>query len=226
MGAERLVARRVDKMLDALAAVVSRGRAGEEVPTFPLTLHLAQGVRLSGVLVDYLPREAILLASGKEGLLSRGESVTYVEFSSVIAVTVDSPALLTQIPFLVRPTPGREELLRHAEKLSRELSEQFWPGEVQLGGKALSFEVDWVALDTEPGRRTLEEGMNAVASALRLIGREPQGREHLRRIARVRFAQGRPTAASLQGETGLVSLEPGSPMPSAQTLRAGLVANR
>ncbi len=218
-GVQRLVARRVEKMLDALASQVARGRTGEEVPTFHLTLHLAQGIRLSGVLLDYLPREAILLASSKEGLLSRGESVTYVEFSSIVAVSVDSPALLNQVPFLVRAALGREDLLRHSEKLSRGISEHFWPGEVQLGGKALSFEVDWVELDTEPGRRALEDAMNAVAHALRLIGREPNGREHLRRIARVRFARGRSTAASLEGDTGQVSINPAAPVPSVQVIR-------
>jgi len=224
-GVQRLVARRVEKMLDALAAQVVRGRTGEEVPTFQLTLHLAQGIRLSGVLLDYIPREAILLASTKEGLLSRGESVTYVEFSSVIAVSVESPALLNQVPFLVRAALGREDLLRYSERLSKGLTEQFLPGEVQLGGKALSFEVDWVELDTEPGRRALEDAMNAVTHALRLIGREPNGRDNLRRIARVRFARGRQTAASLEGETGQVSIDPAAPVPSAQILRKSLTAN-
>jgi hypothetical protein len=224
-GVQRLVARRVEKMLDALAAQVVRGRTGEEVPTFHLTLHLAQGIRLSGVLLDYIPREAILLASTKEGLLSRGESVTYVEFSSVIAVSVESPALLNQVPFLVRAALGREDLLRYSERLSKGLTDQFLPGEAQLGGKALSFEVEWVELDTEPGRRALEDAMNAVTHALRLIGREPNGRDNLRRIARVRFARGRQTAASLEGETGQVSIDPAAPVPSAQVLRKGLTAN-
>jgi hypothetical protein len=224
-GVQRLVARRVEKMLDALAAQVVRGRTGEEVPTFQLTLHLAQGIRLSGVLLDYIPREAILLASTKEGLLSRGESVTYVEFSSVIAVSVESPALLNQVPFLVRAALGREDLLRYSERLSKGLADQFLPGEAQLGGKALSFEVDWVELDTEPGRRALEDAMNAVTHALRLIGREPNGRDNLRRIARVRFARGRQTEASLEGETGQVLINPAAPVPSAQLLRKGLTAN-
>jgi hypothetical protein len=223
-GVQRLVARRVEKMLDALAAQVARGRAGEDVPSFTLTLHLAQGVRLSGVLLDYLPREALLLASAKEGLLSRGESVTYVEFSSVIAVTVESPVMLNQVPFLVRPALNREDLLRHAERLARGLTEQFWPGEESLGGKPLGFEVDWVELDTEPGRRALEDAMNAVAHALRLIGREPNGRDNLRRIARVKFARGRQTTASLEGDTGRISVDPAAPVPQAQTLRKGLAA--
>jgi hypothetical protein len=223
-GVQRLVARRVEKMLDALAAQVVRGRTGEEVPTFNLTLHLAQGVRLSGVLLDYLPREAILLASAKEGLLSRSEAVTYVEFSSVIAVTVESPALLNQVPFLVRPALGREDLLRHADRLARGITEQFWPSEERLGGKALGFEVDWVGLDTEPGRRVLEDAINAVAHALRLIGREPNGRDNIRRLARVRFAMGRHTTASLEGDTGRISIDPTAPVPSVQTFRKGLAA--
>lgn len=223
-GVQRLVARRVDKMLDAIAAQVMRGRAGEDVPTFNLTLHLAQGVRLSGVLLDYVPREAILLASAKEGLLSRSESVTYVEFSSVVAVTVESPALLTQVPFLVRPALGREDLLRHAERLSRGITEQFWPSEQQLGGQVLGFEVDWVGLDTEPGRRVLEDAMNAVAHALRLIGREPNGRDNIRRLSRVKFVMGRQTLASLEGDTGRISIDPASPVPPVQTFRKGLAA--
>jgi hypothetical protein len=223
-GVQRLVARRVEKMLDALAAQVARGRAGEDVPTFTLTLHLAQGVRLSGVLLDYLPREAILLASAKEGLLSRNESVTYVEFTSVIAVTVESPAVLNQVPFLLRPALNREDLLRHADKLAHGITEQFWPGEAKLGGKPLSFEVDWVELDTEPGRRALEDAMNAVAHALRLIGKEPNGRDNLRRISRVAFAKGRNTVAALEGDTGRVSVDPSAPVPPAQTLRKGLAA--
>ncbi|WP_157774694.1 hypothetical protein [Melittangium boletus] len=214
----------MEKMLDVLAAQVARGRAGEEVPTFTLTLHLAQGIRLSGMLLDYLPREAILLASTKEGLLSRGDSVTYVEFSSVIAVSVDSPALLNQVPFLVRATLGRDDLLQYSETLSKGLTEQFWPGEAQLGGKPLRFEVDWVELDTEPGRRALEDAMNAVAHALRLIGREPNGRDSLRRIARVRFSRGRTMAAFLDGDTGQVSIDPAAPVPSVQALRKGLTA--
>lgn len=223
-GVQRLVARRVEKMLDALAAQVARGRTGEDVPTFNLTLHLAQGVRLSGVLLDYLPREAILLASAKEGLLSRSESVTYVEFSSVIAVTVESPAVLNQVPFLLRPALNREDLLRHGERLSKGLTEQFWPSEQSLGGKGLSFEVDWVELDTEPGRRALEDAMNAVTHALRLIGRESNGRDNLRRIARVRFAKGRQTAANLEGDTGQVTVDPSGPAPAVQSLRKALSA--
>lgn len=223
-GVQRLVARRVEKLLDALAVQVTRGRTGEDVPTFNLTLHLAQGGRLSGVLLDYLPREAILLASSREGLLSRSESVTYVEFSSVIAVTVEAPVLLNQVPFLVRPALGREDLLRHAERLARGLSEQFAPSEELLGGKALGFEVDWVGLDTEPGRRVLEDAMNAVAHALRLIGREPNGRDNLRRVARVKFTVGHHTAASLEGDTGRILIDPAAPVPSVHVFRKGLAA--
>lgn len=223
-GVQRLVARRVEKMLDALAAQVVRGRTGEEVPTFNLTLHLAQGIRLSGVLIDYVPREAILLASAKEGLLSRNESVTYVEFSSIVAVTVESPGVLNQVPFLVRPAPNKQDLLRHAERLAREVTEQFWPSESQLGGQVMTFEVDWVELDTEPGRRALEDAMNAVAHALRLIGREQNGRDNLRRIARVTFSKGRQMAATLEGDTGRVSIEPSASVPPAQVFRKGLSA--
>ncbi|WP_434391095.1 hypothetical protein [Melittangium boletus] len=218
---QRLVAKRVEQVLDALALQVARGRGGEQTPAFHLILHLAQGIRLSGLLLDYLPREAILLGGTREGLLSRGESVTYVEFSSVIAVTVDSPALLQQVPFLLRPVPGREELLRHSQKLSRELTEELWPGEAQLGGRSLSFDVDWMELDTEPGRRALEEAMNAVAQALRLMGRELQANSPSRRIARVRFVRGRAMAASLEGETGLVAIEPSAPRLSVKALREG-----
>jgi hypothetical protein len=223
-GVQRLVARRVEKMLDALAAQVARGRTGEEVPTFNLTLHLAQGIRLSGVLIDYLPREAILLASAKEGLLSRNEAVTYVEFSSIVAVTVESPAVLNQVPFLVRPALTKDDLLRHAERLARGLTEQFWPSESQLGGQVMSFEVDWVELDTEPGRRALEDAMNAVAHALRSIGREQNGRNNIRRIARVKFSKGRQMAATLEGDTGRVSIEPSASVPPAQVFRKGLSA--
>ena len=56
-------------------------------------------------------------------------------------------------------------------------------------------QVDWVELDTEPGRRALEDAMNAVAHALRSIGREQNGRDNLRRIARVTFSKGRQMAA-------------------------------
>jgi hypothetical protein len=150
--------------------------------------------------------------------------VTYVEFTSVVAVTVESPAVLNQVPFLLRPALNREDLLRHAERLSKGLTEQFWPSEQSLGGKALSFEVDWVELDTEPGRRALEDAMNAVTHALRLIAREPSGRDDLRRIARVRFSRGRQTAASLEGDTGQVSVDPSGPVPPVQSLRKGLAA--
>ncbi|SEL28560.1 hypothetical protein SAMN05444354_105114 [Stigmatella aurantiaca] len=223
-GVQRLVARSVEKMLDALAAVAVRGRMGEEVPTINLSLHLAQGVRLSGVLLDYLPREAILLASTRDGVLSRNETVTYVAFSSVVAVTVESPSVLNQVPFLVRPALSREDLLKHAERLARELAEQFWPSQSQLGGKPMSFEVDWVELDTEPGRRALEDALNVTAHALRLMGKEQNGLEGIRRISQVKFARGRQMAAALEGGIGKVSIDPSSPMPSAQAFRKGLSA--
>jgi hypothetical protein len=221
---QRLVARRVEKVLEALAGQVARSRSGEEIPAFTLTLHLAQGNQVTGVLLDYVPRESVLLATADEGLLSRTESVTYVDFTSVVAVAVKSPGSLAQIPFLQRPALNREDLLRHGERLARTVTEQFAPSEEQLGGKPLSFEVDWVELDTEPGRRALEEAMNAVAHALRLIGRDRNGRDNLRRIARVRFARGRQTTARLEGDTGQMSIDPGSSVPSVQAIRKALAA--
>jgi hypothetical protein len=221
---QRLVARRVEKLLEALAAQVARGRTGEEVPSFNLTLHLAQGHQVQGVLVDYVPREAVLLATAREGLLSRTESVTYVDLASVVAVTVAAPAQLAQVPMLMRPALNREDLLRHGERLAKALTEQFWPSEELLSGKVMRFEVEWPGLDDEPGRRAVEEAMNAVARALRLLGQEKNGRDNIRRIERIQFARGKQMAATLRGETGRMTVDPTAPVPPVQALRKGLAA--
>ncbi|HSP80154.1 MAG TPA: hypothetical protein VLQ93_16605 [Myxococcaceae bacterium] len=223
---QRLVARKVEKLLEALAAQVARGRTGEEVPSFTLTLHLAHGHQLTGVLVDYVPREAVLLATTKEGLLSRTESVSYVDLTSVVAVTLGSPARLSQLPMLMRPALGREDLLRHGERLARALTEQFWPAEEQLGGQILRYEVEWKGLDDEPGRRALEEAMNAVTRALRLLGEERNGRDNLRRIARIQFTWGKQMGLTLQGETGRMTVDPAAPAPHVQALRKALALGR
>ncbi len=225
-GVQRLVARKVEKLLEALGTQVARGRLGEEVPPIPLTLHLIHGHQLTGVLVDYVPREGVLLATTKEGLLSRTESVSYVDLASVVAVTLSAPARLAQLPLLMRPALGREDLLRHGERLAKALTEQFWPGEEQLGGQILRYEVEWKGLDDESGRRALEEAMNAVTRALRLMGEERNGRDNLRRIGRIQFTWGKQMGLTLQGEAGRMTVDPTAPTPQVQALRKALAMGR
>lgn len=217
---QRLVARRVEKLLEHMASLVARSRSGEELPTFTLTLHLNSGQQIQGEMLDYLPREAVLLATGREGL-ARAESVTYVDLASVLAVTVSHAERLTQFPTLVRPALGREDLLRHGERLIRSLLEQLWPGEEQLGGQLLRLEVEWKGLDDDNGRRALEAAMNITVHALRLIGRERNGRDTLRRFTRILFVHGPQTAASFEGDAGKVTVHPTSATPAPHVLRKG-----
>ena len=212
-GVQRLVSRKVERVLEQLGTLAARARSGEEVPSLTATLHLAHGHSLTGEVVDYVPRESVLLALGKEGL-RRSESVAYVDLSTVVAVTVGNAEKLLELAQLVRPNPTRQDLATLLEKLPHALTEQFWPGEASLGGKPLRFEVDWAGLDDEPGRRALESAVNVTSHALRALAQE-QGREVLRRITTVRFLRGRDTRAAVEGETGTVTVGPGEPTVSA-----------
>ncbi len=212
-GVQRLVSRKVERVLEQLGTVATRARTGEEVPTITATLHLSHGHTLTGEVVDYIPRESVLLALGKEGL-RRSESVAYVDLATVVAVSVSHAEKLLELTQLVRPNPTRQDLVSLLEKLPHALTEQFWPGELSLGGKPLRFEVDWVGLDDEPGRRALESAVNVTSHALRALAQE-QGREVLRRITTVRFLKGRDTRAAVEGETGTVTVGPGEPTVSA-----------
>ncbi|WP_426757196.1 hypothetical protein [Myxococcus sp. Y35] len=219
-GVQRLVSRKVERVLEQLGTVATRARTGEELPTITATLHLAHGHSLTGEVLDYVPRESVLLALGKEGL-RRSESVAYVDLSTVVAVSVGNAEKLLELSQLVRPNPTRQDLLSLLEKLPHALTEQFWPGEASLGGKPLRFEVDWVGLDDEPGRRALESAVNVTGHALRALAQE-QGREVLRRITTVRFIKGRDTRAAVEGETGTVTV--GSGEPTVSTFRKAFAA--
>ncbi|RKH68646.1 hypothetical protein [Corallococcus llansteffanensis] len=222
---QRLVARRVEKLLEQLALLVARGRTGEDLPAIGVTLHLAHGHQVSGELLDYLPKEAVLLALKKEAL-SRSESVTYVDLASVVAVTVTDAGRLAQVPGMVRPLPTRSDLQKLAEQLAKGITEQFWPSEGTLGGQVLRFEVDWVGLDDEPGRLALELALNVASHALKELGRsEKNGREAIRAISTVRFVKGKETVASLEGDTGTVTVGPGG-TPTVQAFRKGFTAGR
>ncbi|QDE66529.1 hypothetical protein BHS09_05645 [Myxococcus xanthus] len=212
-GVQRLVSRKVERVLEQLGTLATRARSGEEVPTITVTLHLAHGHSMTGEVVDYVPRESVLMALGKEGL-RRSESVAYVDLSTVVAVAVGNAEKLLELTQLVRPNPTRQDVVTLLEKLPHALTEQFWPGEASLGGKPLRFEVDWVGLDDEPGRRALESAVNVTSHALRALAQE-QGREVLRRITTVRFLKGRDTRAAVEGETGTVTVGPGEPTVSA-----------
>lgn len=212
-GVQRLVSRKVERVLEQLGTLAMRARTGEEVPTVTVTLHLAHGHAVTGTVVDYAPRDSVLLALGKEGLLG-SESVTYVDLATVVAVTVGQASRLLELQQLVRPTPTRQDLVTLVEKLPHALTEQFWPGETALGGRPLRFEVDWTGLDDEHGRRALEAALNATNHALRTLAQE-QGREVMRRIATVRFVRGKAMRAALEGETGTVTVGEGAPTVSA-----------
>ncbi|WP_002635149.1 hypothetical protein [Myxococcus hansupus] len=212
-GVQRLVSRKVERVLEQLGTVATRARTGEEVPTITATLHLSHGHSLTGEVVDYIPRESVLLALGKEGL-RRSESVAYVDIATVVAVSVSHAEKLLELTQLVRPNPTRQDIVTLLEKLPHALTEQFWPGEMSLGGKPLRFDVDWMGLDDEPGRRALESAVNVTSHALRALAQE-QGREVLRRITTVRFLKGRDTRAAVEGETGTVTVGPGEPTVSA-----------
>lgn len=212
-GVQRLLSRKVERVLEQLGTLATRARSGEEVPTITVTLHLAHGHSMTGEVVDYVPRESVLMALGKEGL-RRSESVAYVDLSTVVAVAVGNAEKLLELTQLVRPNPTRQDVVTLLEKLPHALTEQFWPGEASLGGKPLRFEVDWVGLDDEPGRRALESAVNVASHALRALAQE-QGREVLRRITTVRFLKGRDTRAAVEGETGTVTVGPGEPTVSA-----------
>jgi len=212
-GVQRLVSRKVERVLEQLGTLAVRARTGEEVPTVTVTLHLAHGHTVTGTVVDYAPRDSVLLALGKEGLLG-SESVTYVDLATVVAVTVGQASKLLELTQLVRTTPTRQDLLTMVEKLPHALTEQFWPGETALGGRPLRFEVDWMGLDDEPGRRALESALNVTNHALRALAQE-QGREVMRRIATVRFVRGKSMRAALEGETGTVTVGEGEPTVSA-----------
>ncbi len=219
-GVQRLMSRKVERVLEQLGALAARARTGEELPTITVTLHLVHGHSMTGEVVDYVPRESVLLALG--GLL-RSESVAYVDLSTVVAVTVGNAEKLLEIAQLVRPTPTRQDLVTLVERLPHALTEQFWPGEAALGGRPLRFEVDWVGLDDEPGRRALEAAMNVAGHALRALVQE-QGREVLRRIATVRFVKGKDTRATLEGETGTVTVAPGAGEPTVSAFRKAFAA--
>ncbi|RKH29481.1 hypothetical protein D7Y13_15515 [Corallococcus praedator] len=222
---QRLVARRVEKLLEQLALLVTRGRTGEAVPSVGVTLHLTHGHQVSGELLDFLPKEAVLLALKKEGLL-RSESVTYVDLASVVAVTVTDAGKLAQVPGMVRPLPTRSDVQKLAEQLAKGITEQFWPSEGALGGQVLRFEVDWVGLDDEPGRLALELALNVASHALKELGRsEKHGRDAIRRIATVRFVKGKETSAELEGDTGTVTVGPG-PTPTVQGFRKGFTVEQ
>ncbi|WP_163866299.1 hypothetical protein [Myxococcus eversor] len=212
-GVQRLVSRKVERVLEQLGTLAMRARTGEELPTVTVTLHLAHGHTVTGTVVDYAPRDSVLLALGKEGLLG-SESVTYVDLATVVAVTVGQASKLLELTQLVRTTPTRQDLLTMVEKLPHALTEQFWPGETALGGRPLRFEVDWMGLDDEPGRRALEAALNVTNHALRTLAQE-QGREVMRRIATVRFVRGKSMRAALEGETGTVTVGEGEPTVSA-----------
>jgi hypothetical protein len=72
------------------------------------------------VCVLKFPHEAVLIATGHVGL-ARAESATYVDLTPMLAATMSRAERLTQYLTLVRPTLGREDLLRHGEKLVRSL---------------------------------------------------------------------------------------------------------
>lgn len=221
-GVQRLLSRKVERVLEQLGALAARARTGEEVPSLTVTLHLAHGHSMTGEVVDYVPRESVLMALGKEGLL-RSASVAYVDLTTVVAVSVGNADKLLDLAPLVRPNPTRQDLMSLMEKLPHAITEQFWPGEAALGGRPLRFEVDWVGLDDEPGRRALEAAMNVAGHALRALAQE-QGREVLRRIITVRFIKGRDTRAAVEGETGTVTVAPGSADPTVSSFRKAFAA--
>jgi hypothetical protein len=222
-GVQRLLARRVERLLEQLGGMAARARTGEEVPAFTVTLHLAHGHSVTGELVDYVAKESVLLAIGKEGLL-RSASVAYIDLASIIAVTVTDAEKLLELPQLVRPVPTRQDLAQLAERLAHGITEQFWPGETSLGGRGVRFELDWVGLDDEPGRRAMEGALNAAGHALRTLATE-RGRDVIRRVTTVRFLKGTATRATLEGETGTVTVAPGaSSEPTAAAFRKGLGA--
>ena len=221
-GVQRLLSRKVERVLEQLGALAARARTGEEVPSLTVTLHLAHGHSMTGEVVDYVPRESVLMALGKEGLL-RSASVAYVDLTTVVAVSVGNADKLLDLAPLVRPNPTRQDLMSLMEKLPHALTEQFLPGEAALGGRPLRFEVDWVGLDDEPGRRALETAMNVAGHALRALAQE-QGREVLRRITTVRFIKGRDTRAAVEGELGTVTVAPGSTDPTVSAFRKAFAA--
>ncbi|NMO22641.1 hypothetical protein, partial [Pyxidicoccus fallax] len=221
-GVQRLLSRKVERVLEQLGALAARARTGEEVPSLTVTLHLSHGHSMTGEVVDYVPRESVLLALGKEGLL-RSASVAYVDVATVMAVSVNNADQLLELPQLVRPNPTRQDVLVLVEKLPHAITEQFWPGEAALGGRPLRFEVDWVGLDDEPGRRALETAVNVAGHALRALAQE-QGREVLRRILTVRFIKGRDTRVSMEGDTGTVTVAPGATDPTVSAFRKAFAA--
>jgi hypothetical protein len=221
-GVQRLLARKVERVLEQLGTLAARARTGEEVPSLTVTLHLAHGHSMTGEVVDYVPRESVLLALGKEGLL-RSASVAYVDVATIVAVSVGNADPLLEVPQLVRPNPTRQDLVTLLEKVPHAITEQFWPGEASLGGRPLRFEVDWVGLDDEPGRRALETAVNVAGHALRALAQE-QGREVLRRILTVRFIKGRDTRVSVEGDTGTVTVAPGAGDPTVSTFRKAFAA--
>jgi hypothetical protein len=221
-GVQRLLSRKVERVLEHLGALAARARTGEEVPSLTVTLHLAHGHSMTGEVVDYVPRESVLMALGKEGLL-RSASVAYVDLTTVVAVSVGNADRLLDLAPLVRPNPTRQDVMSLMEKLPHALTEQFLPGEAALGGRPLRFEVNWVGLDDESGRRALETAMNVTGHALRALAQE-QGREVLRRILTVRFIQGRDTRVAMEGDTGTVTVAPGSGDPTVSAFRKAFAA--
>ncbi|QSQ20149.1 hypothetical protein JY651_33435 [Pyxidicoccus parkwayensis] len=221
-GVQRLLSRKVERVLEQLGALAARGRTGEEVPSLTVTLHLAHGHSMTGEVVDYVARESVLMALGKEGLL-RSASVAYVDLSTVVAVSVGNADKLLELATLVRPNPTRQDLVALQEKLPHAITEQFWPGEASLGGRPLRFEVDWVGLDDEPGRRALETAMNVAGHAMRALAQE-QGREVLRKITTLRFIKGRDTRAAVEGETATVTVAPGSGDPTVSAFKKAFAA--
>lgn len=125
-GVQRLLSRKVERVLEQLGTLATRARSGEEVPTITVTLHLSHGHSMTGEVVDYVPRESVLMALGKEGL-RRSESVAYVDLSTVVAVAVGNAEKLLELTQLVRPNPTRQDVVTLLEKLPHALTEQFWP---------------------------------------------------------------------------------------------------
>lgn len=210
---ERLIARRVDQVLEALAVLKARARAGEASGTPALTLHLTSGREVTGDLLDYHSREAVAIALGPP-TGERTGAVTFVDFLQIAAITVHDAARLVVLAELNRPVPGQQELAQLGGALAQ--------GVAETTGGPLSFEVEWPGLEDEAGRRAVEAALHATALALRTLAET--GRTTVTELRRVVFRRGDVAGGRLVSDVAEVSVAPGAEPATAAVLQRGFEA--
>jgi|GEM_PF-3201794 len=204
-------AQTVQPLLEKLAALTSRVKAGADETVPLVTLHVAGGHAISGWIMrlDNDPKygEGLLVHASGGRPDQPGLDAVYLSSQSVVAVYIHGANTIAHVlsnnavppPPSTQPVPSKLEIQRSADASSKELSTAI--------GSTLAWEIQWDGLaDAPESMRALQHLLTDGFASLRALSQDAMGKEALQQsVQRVRFQNGEGQSVVLNAGTLVIS---------------------